>query len=73
MERTITAIYDKGILIPLVGKLPRKRSKVKITILEEIENEKEGISVDDLKRIHGKLTSFPSDSIKYQRELRDEW
>jgi len=73
MEHSITAIYDKGILIPLIGKLPEKKSRVKVTILEEIENEVEGISVDDLKSVRGKLPSYPLDVVKYQREIRDEW
>lgn len=73
MENSITAIYDKGMLTPLIGKLPVKKTKVKVTILEEIETETDGISVEDLKSIKGKLTSYPSDTIKYQRDIRDAW
>ncbi|MBU2446517.1 MAG: DUF104 domain-containing protein [Bacteroidetes bacterium] len=36
MDRTITAIYDNVTLIPLEGKLPKKKAKVQVTILEEI-------------------------------------
>ncbi len=73
MEQAITAIYENGKLVPLIGKLPEKKTKVRVTILEEIENEHIGITPNDLKKLCGKLKSYPKDAVKYQRKIRDEW
>jgi predicted DNA-binding antitoxin AbrB/MazE fold protein len=73
MEQTITAIYDNGMLIPLHGKLPKKKLRVKVTILEEIESQNKGISIAGLKSLQGKLLSFKEDPVEYQRRIRDEW
>lgn len=73
MNRTITAIYDNGTLIPLEGKLPKKKAKVQVTILEEIEKEASGLTIIQLKKLQANISSLPNDGVQYQRELRDEW
>lgn len=73
MEQSITAIYDNGKLVPLIGNLPKNKTKVRVTILEEIENEQIGFTPNDLKKLCGKLKSFPKNAVKYQRKIRDEW
>lgn len=73
MEQTITAIYENGMLIPLHGKLPKKKVRVKVTILEKIESQNKGISVTESKSIQGKPHSFKEDPVEYQRRIIDEW
>ena len=72
MEQTITAIYENGMMIPLHGKLPKKKVRVKVPILEEIESQNKGISVSELKSIKGKFHSFKEDPVEYQRKIRDK-
>ena len=73
MYETIEAIYENGRLIPLKDELPTKRSKVFITILEELEDdEPKGMPLETLSQMKGALKNFPN-GLTYQKELRDEW
>lgn len=73
MEQTITAIYENGKLLPLIGKLPEKKTKARVTILEEPENEHIGFTPGDLKKLCGRIKSYPKEAVKYQRKIRNEW
>ncbi len=73
MNRTITAIYENGKLIPLEGNLPTKKARVKVTILEELGMEVAGLTIVQLKKLQNEISNLPENGIQYQRELRDEW
>lgn len=72
MYQTVEAIYDNGKIVPVSGKLNKKKGRVLITFLES-EEEQNKSTIKNLLKYKGKIKNLPEEPVKYQREIRDAW
>ena len=73
MYKTVEAVYEKGVLRPLRGRLPKTRTRVLVTVLGPAIQNKQPSRLSRLVRASGILKRVKENPVTIQRRMRDAW